>query len=313
MAVVTSDFLASVLTGFRSGFSTDFAAATNLQPWRDIAMKIDSNGDTETHAWLGTPPKMVDVSKQEAQIEGLHPFSYTLTNREFEAVIEVKRSTLQDDKLNTIRPRIAQLGLEAARHPGELIFQSMISGGLAFDGVAFFADTRVIGKSGNIDNQIAGGSDPTAVANFQLQLAAARAQMRLFQDDQGRPMNLVGNTIIVPPGLEQVAYQAIAGSLSAGGVIAPVIPATATGAVEVGGYLIMVNPYLTDVNDWYLLHRNGAFRPFVYQEREAPQLWGSTDPNTEAGIIKRRFLYAVYGRYEVGYGDPRYAVKITNT
>lgn len=311
MAVVTSDFLAGVLTNFRVGFSQAFDAANNLQPWREIAMEVPSTSDIESHNWLGTVPQMVDVTKGELQVEGLHSFQYNIQNRTFKSAIEVKRATFEDDRLGTVRPRLEQLGMEAARHPGQLLFQLFTSGGLAFDGVAFFADTRVIGRSANVDNQIAGGSDPTVAANFQAQLAAARAQMRLFQDDQGRPMNLVGNVIVIPAGLEQAVFQAL--NANQGSILNPAIPATADGSFQSSGYLVMVNPYLTDANDWYLLHRDGMFRPFVYQTRIAPSLEGLSNPNTEEGIIRDRFIYTARARYEVGYGDPRYAVKVTNT
>lgn len=308
MAVVTSDFLAGVLTNFRVGFSQAFDAAANLQPWREIAMEVQSTGDIESHNWLGTVPQMVDVTRGELQVEGLYSFQYNLQNRTFKSAIEVQRKVFEDDKLGTVQPRLAQLGLEAARHPGQLLFQLFTSGGLAFDGTAFFADTRVIGRSANIDNQLAGTG--VTVAAFQADLAAARAQMRLFQDDQGRPMNLVGNTIVVPPALEQSAFQAL--NANQGSITQPAIPATADGSFQASGYLVMVNPFLTDANDWYLLHRNGQFRPFVFQTRIAPSLEGITNPNSDEGILRDRFIYTARARYEVGYGDPRYAVKTTN-
>jgi phage major head subunit gpT-like protein len=307
MAVVNSDFLSGVLSNFRVGFSMAFEAAANMQPWRELAAQVDSTGDAEVHAWLGTPPKMVDVTRGELQIEGLHPFNYTITNRTFKSAIEVKRSSFEDDKLNLIRPRLEQLGQEAARHPGELLFQLFTSGGLAFDGTAFFADTRVIGRSANIDN-IQAGSGVTA-ANLRTDLATNRGIMRKYQDDQARPMNLIPNTIVVPAEIEGAMWEALnPGSGSA----TPPIPASADGSWSAGGYLVMVNPFLTDANDWYLLHRSGAFRPFVYQERIAPSLEGLTTPNTDEGVIRDRYIYTARARYEVGYGDPRYAMRITN-
>lgn len=307
MAIVNSDFLNNVLTGFRLGFGRAFEAASNLQPWRSIAMETTSTGDTESYNWLGTPPIMVDVTQGEIQIEGAFPFQYNLQNRTYKSAIEVKRASFEDDKFGMIATEIRQLGLEAARHPGQLLFQLFTSGGLAFDGTAFFADTRVLGRSANIDN-IQAGSGVTA-AQIVADLGTNRGVMRLFQDDQGRPMNLTPNTIIVPAQLEGAMWQA----LNPGVVTTPPIPATEDGSWMAGGYLVMVNPYLTDANDWYLLARNGEFRPFVYQERIAPTLEGITSPNSDEGVVRDRFIYSVRARYTVGYGDPRYAIRITNT
>lgn len=309
MAIVTSDFLNNVLTNYRVLFGDSFAAAQNLQPWREIAMATNSTKDIESYNWLGTPPVMVDVTKGELQIEGAYPFQYNLQNRTFKSAVEVKRASFEDDTYGLISTHVRQLGQEAARYPGQLLFQLFISGGLAFDGTAFFADTRVIGRSANIDNIQTGTG--TTVAQFQADLGTNRGVMRKFQDDQGRPMNLVANTIVVPPELEQVAFQAL--NANQGSVLNPAIPATADGSFQGSGYLVMVNPYLTDANDWYLMCRGGEVRPFIFQERIAPSLEGITNPNSDEGVIRDRFIYSARTRFEVGYGDPRYAIRITNT
>lgn len=306
MAIVSSDFLNNVLTGFQVLFDGEFAAAKNLQPWRELAMPKFSTGDNESYNWLGSPPVMVDVTRGELQIEGAYPYQYSLSNKTYKSAVEIKRATFEDDKYGMMADEIAQLGNEAARHPGQLLFQLFTSGGLAFDATAFFADTRVIGRSANIDN-IQTGTGATA-ALLRADLATNRGVMRKFQDDQGRPMNIVPNTIVVPAELEGAMWEALNPGPSA---TAP-IPATVDGSFQAGGYTVMVNPYLTDANDWYLLARNGRFRPFIYQERIAPSLEGITSPNTDEGVIRDRYIYSVRARYEVGYGDPRYAIRITN-
>ncbi|KKL13741.1 hypothetical protein LCGC14_2522750, partial [marine sediment metagenome] len=146
------------------------------------------------------------------------------------------------------------------------------------------------------------------LAEFKAGLSAGRSAMRKFQDDQGRPMNHTPNVIVVPPELEQVAFEAL--SQTTQGTSTPPVPATQDGSYRVAGYLLLVNPYLTTVDDWYMFHTSAATRPFIHQKRIAPSLEGLTSPETEAGIVRDRFLYSVRARYAVGYGDPRYAVKM---
>ena len=50
MAAVTSDLLAGVLTNFQTLFGNSFDAATNLQPWKDIAMTVNSKDKTESYS-----------------------------------------------------------------------------------------------------------------------------------------------------------------------------------------------------------------------------------------------------------------------
>jgi len=254
---------------------------------------------------------MQDVTHSQADLEGLHEFNFSITNLEYQAAIEVRRAALERDQLNLIRPRISQLAQEAARHPGKLIFDLFETPGNAFDGSAFFADTRTIGDSGNIDNNLTGTG--TTVAQIQADLAAARTAMRKFQDDKGRTMNLIGNVLVIPPDQEQAFYQAL-NVQQEGGVNPAVVPANASGVTAGKGYTIIVNPELTDANDWYLCHVGaGDNRPFVWQEEKAPVLESDTDPMTREAILKRNFVYSVYGRYAVGSTDPRFIVKTVNS
>lgn len=310
MAVVTSDYLAGVLTNFRALFESDFQAALGVVGWRELATEMPSNGEQNTYTWFGTVPTMKDVTHGSPEREGLPRYNFSIENVEYQAEIEVERAVLERDQLGLVRPRIGQLGQEAARHPGQLIFNLFETPGNAFDGTAFFADTRVIGNSANIDNNLAGNG--VTVANFQTDLATARGQMRKFQDDQGRPMNLVGNVIVVPSELEQVAWQAL-NTAQGDGVVSPAIPASANGLFRASGYLVVTNPFLTDVNDWYLLHVSGDSKPFIFQSEKRPELLGGTNPNEQAVIESRKFLYAVNARYNVGVTDPRFAVKTVNS
>jgi phage major head subunit gpT-like protein len=309
MAVsVTPELVTGALTTFRTIFNEAFDAASNLQPWRGIAMEVQSTGETETHHWLGTVPSMIDVTHDTLQVENLYAFDYSITNNTYKAAFEVPRSFFEDEKLGLVTPKIRQLAEEAARHPGQLIFQQVVTNPLAFDGVAFIADTRTIGASANIDNQIAGTG--TSVAQFQTDLAAATAQMMLFQDDRGRPMSGIGNVIMVPPALRQVAYQALNTNQAAAlnQMVAP--PTGVIGSNE--GFQIVVNPYLTDTNDWYLLRVSGGFAPFIYQTRVAPTLEPLVEGSANA-ILNDTFVYTVRARYNCGVGDPRHIVKTTNT
>jgi len=252
---------------------------------------------------------MTDVSHGDLQIEGLFSFNYSITNLTWKAAIEVQRAVFEDDRLGLIAPRLAQLGEEAARHPGQLVLQLPVDNGNAFDGAAFFADTRVIGRSANIDNNLA--QTGATIANIQTDIALVRRALRLFQDDQGRPMNNVLNFIMCEPGIEQAMYQALSVQFPAAApTVAGIIPADAA-VRTLNGYTLMANPYITNANEWYGFAVTPTMKPFIYQTRIAPSLEGVTDPNTESGTIRDRFIYTARARYNVGYGDPRYAVRVT--
>jgi len=311
MAVVSSDFLEGVLTQFRALYTREFSAAQALQGWQQFAMRQDSDGEQTTYEWFGTVPRMEDVSHDQVSLRGLDEYNFSIVNKEFQAAIEVSRMALERDRLNLITPRIQQLAGEAARHPGQLIFELVEDNPAAYDGTAYFANTRTIGESSNIDNILAGNG--STVANIQTDLAEAREAMRLFEDDRGRPLNLVPNAIMCHPNLEQPIWQALNVN-QAGNQDRNVIPAGTNGVLQGAGYSVIVNPYLTDTNDWYTFHIGGpSMRPFVWQVEKQPVLESDTNPTSRENILKRKFLYSVYGRYNVGVTDPRLGVKITNS
>ena len=308
MAVVSSDFLTALLTNFRTLFERDFSAAENMQTWRDIATQIPITTRIEHYNWFGTVPQVQDVTHGELTLGSLFPYHFTIENLLWKGGIEVERSALEDDQLTMITPRISQLADEAARHPGQLIFDLFEDNPAAYDGTAFFANTRVIGESANVDNLAAGAG--VTVANLQTDIAAVRATMRRFQDDRGRVMNKVGNIIVCPPELEQPFYQAL--NANQGNILNPVVPADAQGRIVQVGYVVLVNPFLTDPTDWYLLDVRGPTKPFIYQTRVPPALEGITNPNTESGVLRDKFVYSSRARYNVGVGEPRQAIKVVN-
>lgn len=310
MAVVTSDFLTGVLTSFRALFDRNFESAGAFQAWPNLAIEMPSDGESNTYEWFGTVPRMKDVSHDTPDINDLPQFNFSITNNEYQAVIEVSRMALERDRLNLVAPRIAQLADEAARHPGELIFNLFESNPDAFDGVAYFSNARTIGKSATIDNILAGTG--VTVPTIQADLGSARGAMRMYQDDGGRPMNTIGNTIIVPPSLEGVMWQALAPAPMLG-MTPPMPVGNGPDSWVASGYTVIVNPFLVDQTDWYLFSNGGpAKRPFIYQVEKKPVVETDTNPTTRDAIIQRNFLYSVYGRYNVGVTDPRWAVKMVN-
>ena len=316
MAVVSSQYLDAVLTNFRAMFAREFRAASAYQGWMPLVIRVDAAGVAEnTFEWFGTVPRMQDVTDKNVDIDALDEYNFSIRNREYQDVIEVTRMALERDRLNLIAPRIRQLSQEAARFPGELVYELIEDNVDAYDGVAFFADSRTIGDSGTIDNNLNGTG--TNVTQIRTDLASAQTQMSKYKDDRGRPMGLTGNVIMVPPDLR---YQMIAGlTASAGGgsgetgLTAAIIPPMDHGVANVGGYSIIVNPYLTDANNWYLFHVGGGEdKPFIWQVEKNWAVESDTNPNSRENILQRKYLYSVYGRMAVGATDPRFGIRVNN-
>jgi phage major head subunit gpT-like protein len=303
MAIVTSDFLAALYTSYKAIFVNEFAAALGAVDYKKITTLFPSNTLIESYSWLGTVPAMREWVDERVP-KGLLSGDFSITNKHYEASISVDRDTLEDDRYNMIKPRIQQLAQEAARHPDELTFALINAGatGLAYDGTEFFADTRVIGASGNIDN-IAAGAYAATSAKIRTGLGVAGALMRLFQDDNARPMNLVGDTILCAPAMEDAILLALLPDVA--GTVLPISRKIKE---------VIVSPFLTSGatagHDYYLICNNHPLKPFFFQSRKTPEFVSQDNPAGGVAFSRNLFQYGVDARYNVGYGDPRYAVQI---
>lgn len=312
MPNVSSDFLAGLLTQYRALFEREFHAAMNAAWWPRYSMRFETPGHQfGNYSWMGTVPKMEDVTHKSAAISGLNPSNFNLENREFQAAIEIERMAIERDQLGVFPPRIAQLGLEAARYPAEQIFALVRDNAVGFDGAAYFANTRTIGESANIDNLL--GGTGTTIAQIQADIAQAQGVMSKFQDDRGRPMNLGINMFMIAPEIEQLFWQAL-NRTTGDSVNPPVQPSGTFGMWQASGYTVIRNPYLADANDWYGFYIGGpAESPFLYQVEKMPVVESDTNADSRENIINRKFLYSVYGRWNVALTDPRFGVKMVNT
>ena len=307
--VVTSDFLTGVFTGLKALFTTGFAA---IRPqWTRVAMEAPSTTDGETYNWLGAVPAMKEWIDTKIAA-GLNAFNYTIRNKDWESTIEVDRNTFEDDKLGMVTPRINELSAEAARHPDELVSTLLTANGLCYDGQNFFDTDHAEGASGTQANTAAGTG--TATAQVTADFRAARAALISVKDDRGKPMikNLGQDAMGAPNGIWLVMCPP-----AMMGVFEELMNATFIGQTEnvlKGGFSLWVNPYLTDVNDWYLFYVGSPVRPLILQMRKRPVFVSLQDPNSsESVFFRKKFYFGVEARYNAGYGLWQFAYRTTNT
>jgi len=316
MAVVSDQFVSELRTTVADTFHGFFPTAENQRAARTLAMDIPASTETVTHNHLGTVPQMEITTQRLPTTYGLYDYRYSLTDDDYSTEFGVHRRAIEDDALGFI-PRSAQtLASRAAQHDTERIFQLSVSGesatnfGNAYTGSPFFSNSHTIGDA-TVDNLLAG-----ADSDFLIALGAARKQMRLFEDDRGEPMNLVGNVIEIGPGRESEVWAALNDmGMRAAGIegtdrqAGPPIPATQSDMYQVGSYTIVVNPYRTSDGEFVLYHSDGAMTmPYIVQTRMSPDVYGPSSSNNPDGSQILEFKYGVRKRKAYGYGDPRFAV-----
>lgn len=290
MPIVKSDIPKLLEAGLRAVFFDAYESVAG--DWERIATVVPSEHDTEKYAWLGSVPKMREF-KDERVPAGLLEHDYSIKNRTWEASIAVDRAALEDDQYGQIKLRVQGLADEARRHQDELVF-SLLKGAfstLCYDGQYFFDTDHSEGESGTQSNK---GTSALAASSLQDAITA----MMKFSDDRGKPMGVVPDTLVVPPDLKWTAMELLESVYA---------PDTATGKTEMrrnvlsGSLDLVVSPYLTDSNDWFLLCTRRVVKPVIFQSR-TPVEFAALEGNSENGFMRDQYVYGVRARYNVGYG-----------
>jgi len=290
--VVSADFLAATLTGFQALFHKSMAQVTT--DYQRLAQVVESVTDQESYNWLGSVPAMREWVGNR-QFKGLLAHDFTIVNKKYEATIEVDRETYEDEKLGLIRPRIEELAVRAAQHPDELLFTLLNAGftTTCYDGQYFFDTDHSEGDSGSQSNKVTTDFGSAAVK-------AGITAMMGFLDDQGKPLGIVPDVLVVSPAdlfeareILQSTTIVIAGT--AGAVTERGATNTLSGMLD-----LIVNPHVTS-GYWALFSTRQIWKPFIFQWRIKPEFNGVTDPSDEYVFSTDAFKYGVRSRCNAGY------------
>ena len=285
---------AQTLRGIYVGFNTIFnKALETVKPlYNRISTVTNSTTDTETYAWLGAIPQMREWIG-DRQIKNLTSSGYTIKNKKFEATVGIPRDAIEDDKIGLYNPSIQMLAESAAQHPDKLVFALLASGfkEKCYDKKPFFAEDHPVGNNkGTFSNK---GKAALSLESY----IAARAGMMSLTDENGSPLAIVPDLLVVPPALEAKAREIL---------VADIVNGTRNTMANTAE--VLVAPWLAG-NDkaWFLLDTHRPVKPIIVQKRKAPKFVSKTDEKDDNVFLKDTYLYGVDYRGNVGFGFPQMA------
>lgn len=301
-ATLTAVFL-TVKTEFNNALKTEGPM------WDKIAMRIMSSTKQNDYAWLSKFPKMRKWLG-EKNVKALEAMQYTISNEDWEATIEVHRNDIEDDNLGIYGPQARMAGESARDLPDDIVFDLVNNGfsNLCFDGQPFFdADHPVrnpaTGEDESVSNTLDKALDASTLAKAQGSLGAALTQIRRFKDDEGRPLDIKPNVLLVPAGLVETANVLMMNDRLEDGK-----PNPYKGMLEV-----VYSGRLTSDTAWFLLDTTKAIKPFIYQQRKAPVFVSQTNMDSDDVFNKALYKFGAEARAAGGYGFWQMAVGSTGT
>ncbi|WP_315383515.1 Mu-like prophage major head subunit gpT family protein [Microvirgula aerodenitrificans] len=298
--LVNASNLKAIFVNLRTVFNGAFATAPSQ--WQQVAMLVPSTGRQNDYAWLSRFPRMHRWIGEKA-VKALEASKYTVVNDDFEATVEVDRNDIEDDQLGIYKPQAEMAGFSAAQLPDEIVFELVNRGFVeaCYDGQYFFdTDHPVAGKS--VTNKGTKKLSIASLAAAQASYGAARAAMKSMKDDEGRPLNITPDVLLVPPALEDVANL--------------LMTAERFGNDQnpyKGTAKVVVAPWLISDTAWFLLDTTKPVKPFIYQERKKPAFVEQTDPQADDVFNRKKYKFGAEARVSGGYGFWQMAYGSTGT
>lgn len=290
MPLTKSDMPKLLEDGLRTVFFE--ALDATIGDYQRISTIVPSESDEEVYAWLGAVPSVREF-KDERMPLGLLEQSYTIRNKTWESSIAVERAAIEDDKYGQIRLRVQSLAREVRRHMDEIVFTLLRTGftSLCCDGQYFFDTDHSSGESGTQSNKGTAELDASA-------LQAAITAMMKFKDDRGQFLGVVPDLLVVPPDLQWTAMELLESAYwpEEGTTTERMASNVLKGKLD-----LLVSPYLTDTNDWFVLSTKGIIKPMILQSR-TPVEFAALEADSESGFMRDQYIYGVRARYNAGYG-----------
>lgn len=299
--IINAQTLDGLFRNLRAEFQAAYGQARPT--WAQVASRLSSSTSREDHRWFSRWPKMRKWTS-ERHVGALSAHGYNVLNEKFETTIAVLRDHLEDDILGIYQSQANQAGVAAAEWPDILVYAALEDGlaGLCHDGQPFFSENHPLDNGGEFSNIVTAELKADSLANAQASLGKARTRLMEMPDEQGEPMGLRPNLLVVAPKLEDTAMILSMSDKLGGDDPNPY-----------KGIGVHASPRLgrTDATKdyWYTMDTQGSLKPLIFQERSAPEFDSLMDPKaTDRVFLRDEFLYGVRARGAAAYGLPQCAV-----
>jgi len=279
-----------------------------------VSAMFESNQESETYAWLGMSPAMREFVGGR-QAKGFRENGITITNKKFEATLEVLLDEIRRDKTGQVMLRVREMATRTNAHWAKLLSALIVAGesGVCYDGQFFFDTDHAEGDSGTQSNDVTYDvTTPTAptAAEFEAALMAGVQKFMGFLDDQGEPMNEEANRFLV---MVPVPFLGAATAAVKNAVITDATGARTNTLTNMDGFKfdIAVNARLSSWTTKFAMFRtDGETKALIRQEEEGVTV-SAVAEGSELEFNEEKHHYGVKAIRNVGYGYWQHALLTT--
>ena len=288
--------------------------------WIDgVSNMFNSDQASETYPFLGQSPAMREwVGGRQAK--GLASDSLMITNKHFEATLEIELRDLRRDKTGQIEARVNEFADRSMTHWASLLSTLIINGTstVCYDGSYYFDTTHSEGSSGTQSNDIQvdiselpaavkGSVTAPSVEQMQQSILTAVAKILSFKDNQGEPMNENASRflVLVPVSLYLTAVAAVSTLMTAAlqQNLNPNLIAGLTVDVQ-------MNPRLTWTDSFAVFRTDSPIKGLIRQSETEGNL-KVKDENSEFAFDNDAIQVGIDAWRNVGYGYWQRACYVT--
>lgn len=222
-------------------------------------------------------------------------YETTFTHKEYALGTSIRRKLWDDGRTGLIQRRARSLGhsfaTTLATHASSVFSNAFSASYLGGDGIALCADdhpNRPNDTGTEFDNK------GTSALSYAAIISTLNAGKRL-KDDRDNPFPVFYDTLLIPIELESTAIEILK---------AAALPGSAdndANALLASGLRVVVDPYLTDTNNWFMIDSKSSRDNLLWYWRVRPEF--ALDPSSDYNLVAN---YRGYMRYSFGWDDWRW-------
>ena len=224
-------------------------------------------------------------------------YETTFTHKEYAKGVAIERKLWDDDRVGQIRRKAQSLGFSfgttRATHMSSVLNNAFSASYVGADAVALCSASHPVNS---VVSTVYDNAGSTALS-YDAIVATLIAGQDL-DDDRGNPMPTVYDTLYVPTALQGTAYE-IVKALNHPGEASNT--ANALNFINSRPLGVVVDPYLSDANNWFMIDSQMSQMHLLWFDRVAPSI--ALDPASDFNLVAR---YRGYMRYSYGWDDARW-------